>query len=111
MNQKPPEETEEEKRKKRKLVLNVEQLTFTEWNIHILAVSEKAFKFKSWQLEKFTGKVGMLARECAAGLLNEIIKDFSRKSWTPLQRTSRRSETGCYPLAARWLAAWLRAGT
>ena len=79
VNQKPPEETEAEKRKKRKLVLSVEHLTFTEWNINILAVSDKAFKFKSWQLEKFTGKVGMLARECAAGLLNEIIKDFQQE--------------------------------
>ena len=79
VNQKPPEETEEEKRKKRKLTLEVKKLLFTDWNIHILAVTTKPFKFKSWELEKFRGVVGALARECASGLLNEIIKDFQQE--------------------------------
>jgi hypothetical protein len=42
VNQKPPEETEDEKRKKRKLILELEALHFTDWNIHILA------GFESW---------------------------------------------------------------
>jgi len=37
VNQKPPEETEDEKRKKRKLIVELEALHFTDWNIHILA--------------------------------------------------------------------------
>ena len=79
VNQKPPEETEEEKRKRRKLVLELRRLEFVDWNIHILAVNAKPFKFKSWELEAFKGTIGALARECASGLLNEIILDFQNE--------------------------------
>ena len=79
VNQKPPEETEEEKRKKRKLTLEVAKLEFVDWNIHILAVSSSPFKFKKWELEKYKGAVGGLARQCASGLLNEIIADFQQE--------------------------------
>ena len=79
VNQKPPEETEEEKRKRRKLVLELRRLEFVDWNIHILAVNAKPFKFKSWELKAFKGTIGALARECASGLLNEIILDFQNE--------------------------------
>ena len=79
VNQKPPEETEEEKRKLRKLVLELRRLEFVDWNIHILAVNAKPFKFKSWELKAFKGTIGALARECASGLLNEIILDFQNE--------------------------------
>jgi len=79
VNQKPPEETEEEKRKRRKLVLELRSLEFVDWNIHILAVNAKPFKFKSWELKAFKGTIGALARECASGLLNEIILDFQNE--------------------------------
>ena len=79
VNQKPPEETEEEKRKKRKLTLEVAKLEFVDWNIHILAVTSSPFKFRKWELEKYKGAVGGLARQCASGLLNEIIADFQQE--------------------------------
>ena len=79
VNQKPPEETEDEKRKKRKLTLELDKLHFEDWNIHILAVTDRPFKFKSWELENFKGVVGALARQCASGLLNEIIVDFQNE--------------------------------
>ena len=79
VNQKPPEETEEEKRKRSKRILELCRLEFVDWNIHILAVNAKPFKFKSWELKAFKGTVGALARECASGLLNEIILNFQNE--------------------------------
>ncbi|MDB9924634.1 hypothetical protein OAD67_00080 [bacterium] len=79
VNQKPPEETEEEKRRKKKLTLELAKLEFADWEIYILAVNKSPFKFKKWELEKFKGVVGALARECASGLLNEIILDFQNE--------------------------------
>ena len=55
------------------------KLEFVDWNIHILAVSSSPFKFKKWELEKYKGAVGGLARQCASGLLNEIIADFQQE--------------------------------
>ena len=86
VNQKPPEETEDEKRKKRKLTLELDKLHFEDWNIHILAVTDRPFKFTSWELENFKGVVGALARQCASGLLNEIIVDVQNESLNSLTK-------------------------
>ena len=86
VNQKPVEESEDEKRRKRKLTLELQTLQFCEWEIFILAVNKAPFKFRKWELQAFKGGVGALARECASGLLNEIINDFQHEILTNLSK-------------------------
>ena len=77
VNQKPPEETEEEKRKKRKLTLEVATLERRLEHTHPRAISSSPFKFKKWELEKYKGADGGLARG-ASELLNRPPTTSSR---------------------------------